>query len=142
MKYIKTFEKLNPPSNILNRYKEASIIEVIKNTVDSISFVDDYNISTDCLFVIELALITQEDYIENIYYHLKYGMDQDPSDEMYAVTLFDFTEIYNKLLKKAPETILNYIMEQPELYGKYKKYIDACDLDIPDWIITANKYNL
>jgi len=99
-------------------------------------------ISTDCLFVIELALITQKDYIENIYYHLKYGMDQDPSDEMYNVTLFDFTEIYNKLLKKAPETILNYIMEQPELYGKYKKYIDACDLDIPDWIITANKYNL
>jgi hypothetical protein len=42
MKYIKTFEKLNPPSNILNKYKESAIIETIKNTVDSISFVDDY----------------------------------------------------------------------------------------------------
>lgn len=133
MKYLKYFEKLN-------KYQEADVIEIIRSTIDAYTFVDDYDMDHNCPFITELALIHQKEYIKELYYSLKDEASDD--DKELNVSLDDFTKIYNKLLKKAPEAILNYLLKQPELYKKYKDYFDDYGLDIPDFIINANKYNL
>jgi len=130
MKYIKTFEKLN-------KYIEAGIIEIIKNQVGIYS--EDGDIDFNCPFFTELAIIHQKDYITEIYDSVK-DENSVHSEEMKDITLKYFTEVYNKLLKKAPDTILKYLKKEPKWFQEWMDGYE--DLDIPDWIINAKKYNL
>jgi len=133
MKYIKTFEKLN-------KYEEAGIIEIIKNEVDATTFIDDDTDIDDanCPFLTELALLHQKDYIDEIYDSVK--IDDAHSLEMENVSLEDFTKVYNKLLKKAPKKIIDYLKKEPKWYKDWMNHYE--DLDIPEYIINANKFNI
>lgn len=137
MKYIKTFEKLN--KNI-----EAGIIEIIRNSVDEYTFVDDDD-DLDCPFLTEIALLHQKEFIEEIYDSVKENSVH--SEEMENITLKDFTEVYKKLLKKAPDTIIDGLNKEPKWYQEWMRNYE--ELDIPDWIIeeyevrkNSKKYNL
>ena len=130
MKYIKTFEKLN-------KYEEAGVIEIIRNIIDSFNdVIDEFDIN--CPFLIELGIIHQKDYMTDIY---NSALDDSVySEEMKKVSYEDFIKTYDKLLEKAPKIIIEYLKKEPKWYREWMNNYE--DLDIPDFIINANKYNL
>jgi hypothetical protein len=128
MKYIKTYEKLT-------KSEEEKVIDKIKSIVNEITYdqilaLNNGQSIDDTPFDTELALIFQQDYIEDMYL----DVTNWPKD----LSLEDFKKIYSKLLEKAPITILAYLENDPTLYDDY---LDDY-LEVPEWIKKAGKYNL
>jgi len=132
MKYLKTFEKLLKP-------ELDDIISQIKEYVEDATYDDDdtFDDIEECPFAKEMAILHQQDYVDEIYDSMSY---RDDSYTMYNIKSDEFKKIYNDLLIEAREKILKYILKDPSLYSKWN--VDYEDLEIPDWIKTQSKYNL
>lgn len=129
MKYIKTFETKNKIiDQILNKVCEYTYDEM---EIDK-SLLDDFDID-DFPFKNEFAIIYQKDYISNIY----------DNEEFYNnIDLNKFTKIYNNLLESSKDIIISSLKRNPSLYTEWKFLLDECNLQIPEWIKSAYKYNL
>lgn len=114
---------------------KSDIIEEIKNNVTHLTF--DYEDLggldiDDCPFAAELAIIHQKDSIEDIYWNLE-------NDDINKMSIKDFKKIYNDLVEISKTKIIDTIKKDTSLYLIWK---DIINIDVPQWIIDANKYNL
>lgn len=125
MKHLKKYEIFNS----FNLSNENDLIEKIRDTVDSLSYdyaeYDEFNPFEFPEIKTELALISEKEDIESIY-------DIITPD----ISLEEFTILYNRLVKDSEEKIIKYLKEKP-----FRNNIDNITslLDIPQWIIDANK---
>lgn len=136
MKYLKTYEAVSKPVN-------DEVMSDIRDYVTALTYDEDlysnplYDDIDDCPFAEEMAILHQQDYIDEIFddFVSDYG-----SEEKYIVTLSEFRKIYKELLIKARKKIIDDLLENPSLYAKWEP--DYSDLDIPEYIKNACKYNL
>lgn len=128
---FKLFETLSKPLI-------AEIAEHIRDDAKEYTFqnidLGNLNDIDDCPFAAEIAIIHQKDYIDDIFWN--------STDLPEDISLKDFTSVYNMLLQKAKTTILNSVMNNPKLYDDWEEWIDEDFVEIPDWVISASKYNL
>ena len=107
MKYIKKYE------NIWDKYRKSEIIRRIEDqvcewTYDDINvdFQNDYGIDIDeCPFATELAIINQKDYVDDLCEN--FNMEE---------YLEDFRKLYNELVEKSKQKIIDDLTKKPNLY--------------------------
>lgn len=135
MKYLKKYEKISQLDKGALEYQ-------IKVAADEISdcYIEDYDLDVeDCPFLTELNILHQKDYIKDLYFDINWKNNN--GDDFNDLSLKDFKKTYKELIKKSEKAILKYLKKEPELYDKYKKYIDV-NIDVPDFIKNINRYNL
>ena len=124
MKYLKLFESYDDIQQ-----------KVIKSLSDVSDLYSDGNDWNNCPFEVELLLLHQRENIEEIYYwHNKSAIEY--------VSLSEFRKAYNELLEDAPKKIIEELKKNPALFSEYGDYILNLDVNVPGWLIGANKYNL
>jgi hypothetical protein len=134
---FKIFEKLS-------KSKLNDFIYSIKEYVTEITFDDDFDadISYDeCPYDNEIAVLHQQEYVDEIYEYFLEEYDDYNFIENYNISLEDFKKIYNDMIIKAKEKILKLLLKNPSLYSKYP-VPDYEGLEIPDWIRSHKKFNL
>ena len=112
MKYLKLFE---------NKMLETEIIDFLEEITDN---------NWDCPFADELMVIHEKEHVDSLFW----------SFDGAKGTLGEFRIIYSKMVKDAEKKIIEYLIEDPDLYFWVKNY--ETYIDIPDWIKQANKYNV
>ena len=115
MKYIKTFESLTD-KNIVRELESQ-----IKEYVEEITYGTSSDGIDDCPFASELALVHQEDYIDDIYQSMKDEPAYNKAILIGNIRLDEFTEVYNDLLQKAREKIVNMAAFLTKMCKKYQK---------------------
>jgi hypothetical protein len=115
---------------------EESLINKIKDIINEISndaYDDDDNELLnidDCPFYTEINILYQQEYIEELYWDYEWSEN---------LTIGEFRRVYKKLISEAEKTIIKQLEDNPKLYDEYKDYIY---IDVPDWIVQQNKYNI
>lgn len=92
------------------------------------------NIDYDFPFPLEMILIHEREYVEDIYWGTEWNIPN--------LTLGDFKWVYSKMLKEAKEKVETAIKEDPTIYSQWNDYFDYDILNIPEWIKQSDKYNL
>jgi len=129
MKYLKLFENYND--------LKSDIIDIIYELDSDVPIGDfDEEYFEGCPFVAELLLHHQKEFIDEVYW----GGNENES--WASISIGKFRKIYNEMLVDATKTIISELEHNPNLYSKYGEYIGQLGIDVPDWIVNANKYNL
>ncbi len=131
MKYLKLFEEQN---RISYSNLKHDIIEAVRDIEDDFGpGINNDEYFKGCPFIDELLLLHQKGYIKDVYWN---------SMMEWNISLMEFHIEYNLMIDESKKKIISELEKNTDLYTKYGKYIEELGVDVPDWVVGANKYNL